>query len=327
MRLGIITTSDIFEGEVYSHTLQLSDIADRTVDDTINLMKAGCWFDSLLGLNDRWKDEYGTLYKDVRYGSNERNLLDIYVPKNLDVSHENGIIISIHGGGWTSGSKEDEIVFCTEFAKLGYITAAINYSYIDFDKKSTMFTIIKEVDLALAKIKSMSDEYGWKITKAALSGGSAGAHISLMYAYANNAGKLPVLFVAEQVAPIDLRYKAWEGLKTTTQETYLQYASAGIGKKITAKDALCGKFDEELLKVSPVNYVSTAVPTIMIHGLYDNVVNPKNGEILLKELKEQGVECDYFACPNCNHLMACDKLQRKNFKEKIKEYLKKYFGY
>ena len=329
IQAGVLVTADVFVSEIYSFEQSPKfDNNDIVLSNEMNLMKAGCWYDSFLGNSERWKDEYGSVYKDVRYGENERDLLDVYVPKNLNATHENGVIISIHGGGWTSGDKDSENAFCTKYAKLGYVTAAINYSYINLEKRSTMFTIFDEVIAALSKIKAMSDEHGWNITKAALSGGSAGAHISMMHAYANNRkGALPVLFVAEQVGPIDMRYDAWTGLCTTTKEIYLQYASAGIGQNVTLQDAESGKFDEELLRVSPINFVGTAVPTVMAHGLCDSVVNPQNGAILSAKLRENGIEHDYFECPNCNHLMACDKHEKQAFDEKVKVYLKKYFGY
>ena len=70
---------------------------------------------------------------DVVYGSNimfndtvQTLLMDVYEPA-CDVATNRPVIIFVHGGGFTSGNKTQMSLYCTQFAKLGYVTATIEY--------------------------------------------------------------------------------------------------------------------------------------------------------------------------------------------------------
>ncbi len=61
-------------------------------------------------------------------GQADTLLLDIYKPVG-DTNCQRPVLILVHGGSWTAGSKHDpNILFLAEdFAKKGYVVAAINY--------------------------------------------------------------------------------------------------------------------------------------------------------------------------------------------------------
>lgn len=60
---------------------------------------------------------------NIKY--NESQLLDIYYPKDTDKPLPT--IISIHGGGWVYGSKDDYQFFCMDLATKGF--TVINFDY------------------------------------------------------------------------------------------------------------------------------------------------------------------------------------------------------
>ena len=64
-------------------------------------------------------------FDDIRYGEDERNVLDVYRPK--DAEGKLPVIVSIHGGGWVYGNKEIMQFYCMSLAEKGF--AVVNYNY------------------------------------------------------------------------------------------------------------------------------------------------------------------------------------------------------
>ena len=64
-------------------------------------------------------------FDDIRYGEHERNVLDVYRPKDRDGALP--VIVSIHGGGWVYGDKGINQFYCMSLAEQGF--AVVNYSY------------------------------------------------------------------------------------------------------------------------------------------------------------------------------------------------------
>ena len=117
-----------------------------------------------------------TVQENVYYGSHERHILDLYLPQTPKT--DCGLILFIHGGGWTSCDKTAHTADCKYWSEKGYICATMNYRYVD--SQLTVFDELDDVTAALEKIKSICNERGRKLKRTLLSGGSAGAHLSLM---------------------------------------------------------------------------------------------------------------------------------------------------
>ena len=65
--------------------------------------------------------------RDLEYvaGGHARNKLDIYLPAKAD--HPLPVVVWIHGGGWSAGSKE--ACPAVQFVGKGYAVASINYRF------------------------------------------------------------------------------------------------------------------------------------------------------------------------------------------------------
>ncbi len=84
----------------------------------------------------RYENEIFTSVKtssDVAYGKalnisgvQENLYLDIYEPLN-DTASKRPMVLFVHGGAWTDGTKMQGRDFCSFFAKRGYVTASIDY--------------------------------------------------------------------------------------------------------------------------------------------------------------------------------------------------------
>ena len=72
---------------------------------------------------------YGTNINDGFFGDVDEDLyLDIYEPQGDNIE-DRPLIILLYGGSFVGGSRTSSnmVTLCTRFAKMGYVTAAIDY--------------------------------------------------------------------------------------------------------------------------------------------------------------------------------------------------------
>src|SRR5690625_862424 len=81
------------------------------------------------------------LQRDLAYGSEARQTMDIYLPTKRP--WRSAVLVFVHGGAWETGAKEDFLFVGQTFARLGYVTVIPNYrlypevEFPDLDRKST----------------------------------------------------------------------------------------------------------------------------------------------------------------------------------------------
>jgi acetyl esterase/lipase len=116
-------------------------------------------------------------HADVKYGTHERNVLDIWLAKSEKPAP---LVVFIHGGGFVGGDKSKayssaNIDQCLE---AGVSFATINYRYRDTDPRGVRASL-GDSKRAIQFIRSKAQE--WNIDKARIGayGGSAGAGTSL----------------------------------------------------------------------------------------------------------------------------------------------------
>ena len=138
---------------------------------------------SLFGLGE--KQDNACVYTDISYGLHERQKLDLYLP--TDCGDDMGLVLYIHGGAWIEGDKEGYYTTLKQTAeKYGVACAAVNYRYISEDVN--LLDIMDDIDAAMKCIKIKGKLNGINIKRSILTGGSAGGHLSLLYAYSRVEG-------------------------------------------------------------------------------------------------------------------------------------------
>lgn len=116
--------------------------------------------------------------------------MDIAIPPNAVASSPQPLIVYIHGGGFTSGSKEDTYDRILGYAKAGYVTATINYRLTpDNQSSETLRTIavshaVEDAMNAIRFLKENAAIYHIDVTRIAVLGSSAGGGIALTNAIA-----------------------------------------------------------------------------------------------------------------------------------------------
>ena len=226
------------------------------------------------------------ILNDIAFGNHERQKVDIYIPKTA--KSPCGLILYIHGGGWQEGDKSGHKPDCEYFCNLGYITAAMNYRFVS--EEISIFDELDDISSALIKIKSELKTYGFELDKVILSGGSAGAHLALMYAYTRNE-ETPVIPVAvcAYCPPVYCSKPDFLlGISGEFESWKYEILSKCASIKISKETYLNVEQQAALKKMSPAYYVhKNCVPTAVFHGKNDELIPMAHIDLFLRKLKNQ----------------------------------------
>ncbi|MCZ7530761.1 MAG: alpha/beta hydrolase [Acidimicrobiia bacterium] len=121
--------------------------------------------------------------RNLSYGpAGRRNSLDVYRPKG---TVENApVLLQIHGGGWTVGSKQQQAQPLMRYlASRGWVCVAANYR---LSPKVAFPDHLIDVKRALAWIREHIAEYGGDPGFVVATGGSAGGHLSALMTLTGN---------------------------------------------------------------------------------------------------------------------------------------------
>ena len=58
------------------------------------------------GWNEDWEESDGIIVRDIAYGPEPMNRLDLYLPAEIEKQDTANLILFIHGGSWISGEKK-----------------------------------------------------------------------------------------------------------------------------------------------------------------------------------------------------------------------------
>lgn len=259
---------------------------------------------------------------DMAYGTHERQVVDLCIPDGA--SGDLGMVLFIHGGAWIAGDKESyEGGMNYGASNLGIATASTNYRYISEDVD--ILDILDDIDAALAKIKEKGAEVGVNINKVLLTGDSAGAHLSLLYAYArkSTAPIAPVAVISNS-GPTDLYDDNFYHNNALGNEAVISdLMSKACGQRFTYETKESAK--EALYRVSPIDYVSAdCVPTVINHGNADSIVPFSNAQTLDALLTEYGVEHVLNVYQGADHDLGKDEAAKKRADELLFGYIDRF---
>lgn len=262
------------------------------------------------------------VYKDIKYSdASPRNVMNIYIPEAAYEREENGFILFIHGGSWVQGDKKDKAADCIQIAAKGYIAATMSYTLNKTDDYA-VDTVLDEIGLAIARIQSFAAEKGLNVTKGALSGYSAGAHLAMLYSYSRiEESPVELVFTANKVGPSDFSTEAWG-------DSGPSLARSLAGKKIVEQFTAEGREDEIVAYVSPVTYVTKdSIPSLFAYGGLDVVVPAGNKTSIINAFKKAGAPYDFVFYPYNGHglKMNCITAAPKQYDAKLFAYCEKYF--
>ncbi|MBN2029968.1 alpha/beta hydrolase [bacterium] len=255
-----------------------------------------------------------TVIQDVVYAQPGVKKLkyDVFSPdeaKNLPC------VVIIHGGGWSANTEDIMRGLARELVRTGdYVVFSIDYRWIgnqDGDEEpNTMADLIEDVYGAVAHIQEHAREYGGDPTKIAITGDSAGGHLSAaainMTDMIGDGGFGVQEGIFEYKPTYIPRVKSVEHVRKEIMQA-IQVAAPSYG--VFAGDLL-QRFagdnpDPWLRAISPIDHIPNikerAVPQLLLRGTSDMLIQHGPVQAYADALKAAGQSVEYVQVEGANH--------------------------
>lgn len=236
-------------------------------------------------------------------GGRELELL-LRLPDSAGRAGRLPIYVTITGGGWAQCVKEDVLWF-TEPAPSDALAAGMAVASPSYRlcTEASPEEIVTDCMDAVRYLVKHADELGLDPEKLILSGHSAGAHLALMAALADQKE-----YTAGSPFP-EVRYRAAGVCGYASPTVLTEYE----GKELL-QEGLCAGFfreragDAELRRrMSPLCLVRKDMPQVyLIHGDRDEAVFYRNAELFLEKCRAVGAKCRLLTVRGGNHSLEPD---------------------
>jgi len=249
-------------------------------------------------------------YKDIVYKQIDSTDLKLDIYHSKDITESAPLLIFFHGGGWKKGNKRDYLIYLVEFARRGYVTATVQYRFVDKAKYPAQ---ILDVKSAIKWLKTHGEEYHIDTEQIAVIGGSAGGHLAMFAGYTSNVPKFnevddslglyKVQAVVDLYGPADL---------TTEYAREHKLIKGFIGKSYA-------EVPDIYAEASPITYITEDdPPTLIFQGTIDDLVPVSQSDNLNKKLEKTGVDVEYHRLDGWPHAM--------DLSVEVNNYCKYYMG-
>jgi acetyl esterase/lipase len=240
------------------------------------------------------------LHSNIAYNNDtiQKHLLDIYLPSTP--SKKMPLVIFIHGGGWLSNDKYADMGYMkntvSEIVNKGYALASIDYRW---STQAVFPAQAQDCNKAIGWLYDNANKYGFDRSNFVLMGFSAGGHLASLIGLSNNNN------INEFIMPGSKKAFAFKGVidfygpadlmlfprndDPTSPESIL------IGATPLSRPDLSKK-------ASPINYVDkNDPPFLIIHGEKDDMVSPKQSQLLSSWLNVHGVQNELIIVKDAPH--------------------------
>jgi acetyl esterase len=237
---------------------------------------------------------------------------DVFSPngaKNLP------IIVIIHGGGWVSNTEDIMRGLARELVRGGdYVVCSMDYRWLgtlDGDKgTNTMANLIEDVFGGLAHIQEHAKEYGGDGSRIAVTGDSAGGHLSALASLMPNMIGEGGFGLKEGVYEYKPSYipagKKTAGVRADLMQAIKAAApSYGVFGAHVLAGILRGQPDPVVKAVSPQEHIPNAkersVPQYLLLGTQDPLIRDADVQAFADALKAAGQKVEYVHVEGASH--------------------------
>lgn len=216
--------------------------------------------------------------RDIAYGTQPRQKLDIYLP---DHAQHLPLIVFFYGGSWQKGSKSDYRFLGQALTEQGFAVAVVDYRLYPEVRYPTF---VEDAARAVAYLHQHAGHYGANPDALYVAGHSAGAYMAMMVGadphYLENAGGK----------------RSWiRGIiGIAGPYNFLPFRDDTIKAIFSAApDA----------KTQPINHLSGDIPPVFLAtGDDDDTVDPRNSTSLRDALAKRGTPVTYHHYPDTGHI-------------------------
>ncbi|TAG57944.1 MAG: alpha/beta hydrolase [Cytophagales bacterium] len=237
--------------------------------------------------------------------------IHIFLPDSIDKTKKSPVMVYFSGGSWTKGNPEWAFYNCNSYAKKGWVGVSVEYRLAD-RHETTPFEAVKDARSAIRWLRMNADTYNIDTTRIVVSGNSAGGHLVLTTALANDWNE----------DSDNLNYSATPNLLLVNAGVYSLYSERSTDW-ITRDLA-----DKSLAKkISPIHLLRTGIPPMLIiHGTNDQSVDYGSAKAFAVEMKKLGNDFEFHTLEGAPHAIWFDRRFSGKVSDLRKAFLKKY-GY
>lgn len=281
----------------------------------------------------------GTVVQNIQYNQNQS--LDLYYPTSEMDQEKYPVLFYIHGGAWIVGSKitvnsNRFYKSINELRALGYFVISPDYTLAE-DGQSPFPYCITDVFEALNWAQQNAEEYQFDLDNLGILGESAGAHIGMMVAFSEASDfnldfeKPKIKYLIDTYGPSDLNSLYHSGT-TDSLLAALERLPGDLEECLNIPRLLVGfdpnddpgKAEMIMASLSPLKYLdSERIPTLIIHGLNDQIVPIEQSYELQMKLDSLGIEHKTLYIEGSNHaFIGASDEQREDVQQSIVNFIK-----
>jgi acetyl esterase/lipase len=236
--------------------------------------------------------------RDVSYGSDPLQTLDLYLP--ADAERNLPAVVWIHGGGWREGDKREGVNMIGSFAQSlvehGYVAAACNYRLVPKDLHPAQ---IDDVQRMIRWLRRHAGDYHIDADRIGVVGISAGGHLAAMLA-----AKTDHTQQGDGLDKISSRVRAAVSLAGVHDFSNTPELSNALLEEallnVAGGDA--GKVDKLREELSPVRFVTKeSAPLMLVVGTNDPWVPNAQAEVMADALRKVDVETEIVRIEGAGH--------------------------
>lgn len=230
----------------------------------------------------------GTNYHDIIYGEagGQKLFLDAHV---LPGQGPFPVLLLVHGGGWSSGDKEGDLVHALAGAITHFTWFTINYRLAPTNRWPACYD---DVLTAIRWVKRHASEYQGDPNRLALIGYSAGGHLVALAGTRTN---------------LDTRVQAIVGLAPPTEIATEAQRRGSMNKWVSMKyllgrDSLDAATLKIMHEISPAHQVQPGLPPfLLVQGSADKTVPYVQTQDFASLLKRNDVPCALMVIQGGQH--------------------------
>jgi acetyl esterase len=259
-----------------------------------------------------------TVRRDVVYAKPGVKPLkyDVYTPEGAE---DLPIVVIIHGGGWSTNDEDIMRGQARELVKSGkYVVVSIDYRWVgrlDGDATdNTMADLIDDVYGAIAHIMEHAEEYGGDPDKIAVTGDSAGGHLSAAVATMANMiggggfGETPGVFeympsyLPEQKTVDQVRVDVMAAIKAVAPSYgVFEFEGSDMLQFLNLTDA----DSAAISAISPIDNIppatERAIPHYLTRGTADPIITDEGVKAYMNALVTAGQTAEYVQIGGASH--------------------------
>ncbi|MDO9353706.1 MAG: alpha/beta hydrolase [Solirubrobacteraceae bacterium] len=234
------------------------------------------------------KTERGRVFAEV---DGEKLKLDIVRPKH-DPGHPLPAVVHVHGGLWMFGSRHEQgIPLLNHLASNGWVGFNIDYR---LSPKATMPDHVEDVKRAIAWVREHAEELNVDPKFIAVTGGSAGGHLTALTALSNGDPAFQRGFEDADTS-VQAAVPFYGAYDFVDHENKHSETLVKTVEKVVVKQTM-DEAPEFYATISPTHRINEdAPPFFVVHGSRDTIVPVGESRRFVKNLRTTSQEAVLYA--------------------------------